>query len=208
MNDVSKLLDIDMTYDAADMRNLQHKLGSLGGKANTIMSRAANRAAAKTKTVMKQQASKRYFITQKKVASVTFIKRATTASPTASVMAKDTHDNLYKFKVNPTRIARPKGENRKPPKVYTSQVRRSGIRKALSTVPKPFVAQMKNGTIGLFQRKSTKKKKRGIKAIFGPAIPQLLKKKEIMDKVEEEAGEVLLKRIEHEMDRVLKGGSR
>ena len=67
---------------------------------------------------------------------------------------------------------------------------------------------MKNGHIGLFQRKSTSKKKRGIKAIFGPSIPQLLKKKEIIDKVEEEAGEVLLKRIDHELDRILKGGMR
>lgn len=205
---INKLLDVDMTYDTADMRNLQHRLGSLGGKANTVMSRAANRAAARANTVMKQQASKGYFVTQKRIASVTHIRRATTASPTASVTAKDTHDNLYQFKVTPARIARPKGGNRKPPKVYYAQVRKSGGRKALSTAPRPFVAQMKNDHIGLFQRKSTSKKKRGIKAIFGPSIPQLLKKKEIIDKVEEEAGEVLLKRIDHELDRILKGGMR
>lgn len=67
---INKLLDVDMTYDTADMRNLQHRLGSLGGKANTVMSRAANRAAARANTVMKQQVSKEYFVTQKRVANL------------------------------------------------------------------------------------------------------------------------------------------
>lgn len=204
----NRLLDIDMTYDSKDMRNIQNRLGSLGGRANTVMSQAANRAAAKANTVLKQQASKEFFVTQKRVASVTYIRRATTASPTASLMAKDTHDNLYKFKVTPAKIARPKGGGgKKPPKVYYSQVRKSGGRKALSRAPKPFVAQMKNGHIGLFQRKSDKSKA-ALKGLYGPAIPQLLKKKEIMDKVEEEATQVLLKRIDHEINRVLKGGMR
>ena len=203
---INKLLDVDMTYDTADMRNLQHRLGSLGGKANMVMSRAANRAAARANTVMKQQVSKEYFVTQKRVASVTHVRRATTASPTASVLAKDTHDNLYQFKVTPARIARPKGGNRKPPKVYYSQVRKSGGRKALSRGPKPFVAKMRNGHIGVFHRKSNND--RTLRGDYGPAIPQLLKKKEIMNKVEEEAGEVLLKRIDHELERVLKGGLR
>lgn len=76
-----------------------------------------------------------------------------------------------------------------------------------SRQPKPFVAQMKNGHVGLFRRKSNDRKAT-LKGVYGPAIPQLLKKQEIMDKVEEEATQVLLKRIDHEINRVLKGGMR
>lgn len=203
----NRLLDIDMMYDSKDMRNIQNRLGSLGGKANTVMSRAANRAAAKANTVMKKQAAENYFVTQKRVSSVVFVRKANTATPTAVITAKDTHDNLYKFKVTPTRIARPKGGGKKPPKVYASQVKRTGGKKTLSGQPKPFVAQMKNGHVGVFQRKSNDHKAT-LKGVYGPAIPQLLKKKEIMDKVEEEATQVLLKRIDHEINRVLKGGMR
>lgn len=204
-----KIMNFDMTYDTAEMRSLQNRLGSLGGKANLIMSRAANRAASTARTVMKRQAAERYFISQKRVADATKIRNATTANPTAVITAKEYSPNLYKFKVSPGRIARPPKsagvKSRKPPKFYSSQVEKSGGREALSMSPKPFVAQMKNGNIGVFQRKTDSPRSK-LKGKYGPAIPQILKNEEVMGRVEEESTKMLLKRIEHEMDRVLKGG--
>lgn len=204
-----KIMDFDMRYDVADMRNLQNRLGSLGGKANLVMSRAANRAASTARTVMKRQAADVYIVSQKKVADAIKIRKATQSYPTASISARGYGIELYEFHVSPRRIARPAksdgGKGRKPPKFYSSRNKRRESRKPLSKDPKPFVAKRKNGKISVLQRVSADPRSE-VWVKYGPSIPKMLENEEVMSKVEEESTKMLLKRIEHEMDRVLKGG--
>ena len=66
---------------------------------------------------------------------------------------------------------------------------------------KPFFATTKKGTQGIFFR--TRGKAYPIKQVMGPAIPQIIDNKEIMENIMKNANETLEKRIEHELSRVM-----
>lgn len=44
-----------------------------------------------------------------------------------------------------------------------------------------------------------------IKGLYGPAVPQLFENQEVMDTMEKRGSEILEKRLEHELDLILKG---
>ena len=86
-----------------------------------------------------------------------------------------------------------------------------------------FIAQMPAKHIGVFERKGTwlmsTRKNKGktgntmhnekIKELFGPSVPSMAGNTYVMDKVEARVKEVINKRIEHEIERLLNqnGGS-
>ncbi|MDD3488757.1 MAG: hypothetical protein PHR62_02595 [Paludibacter sp.] len=76
-----------------------------------------------------------------------------------------------------------------------------------------FVAQMKSGHIGIFQRKEGKySSRRGegknkhtetLKELFSPAVPTMVGNEKVMQTVEDRVNEVINQRIDHEIERLL-----
>ena len=76
-----------------------------------------------------------------------------------------------------------------------------------------FVAQMKSGHIGIFQRKEGKySSRRGegknkhtekLKELLSPAVPTMVGNEKVMQTVEDRVNEVINQRIDHEIERLL-----
>lgn len=117
---------------------------------------------------------------------------------------------LYKFKVSPTEAEY--GDGRKN---VTASVRRDSSGTVFDNA---FIAEMENDHIGVFERKGTwsrntrptkKGKKTGnnekIKELFGPSLAKMAENAVVMQTVEDRVNEVINKRVEHEIERLLSG---
>lgn len=70
---------------------------------------------------------------------------------------------------------------------------------------KSFTAQMPNGHIGIYERKSDSSYP--IKQLYGPSVPRMAENAVVLKTVEDRVNEVINNRMEHELDRILNGGS-
>lgn len=185
---------------------LQDRLGALSNKANLVMARAANRAITNAKKNVKKEASARYRIKPGDVEKTMKVIRGNRNKPTARLVSTGEHPNLIKFYVSPNE--RQKHEEGAEFEPYIASVKKSTSPIPLegsSSKRKPFIATMKNGFTGLFRQKRGIEGKAGyIEGIYGPAVPQMVNNQEIMNKVQAEAEQMLLKRIDHEIDLILK----
>lgn len=112
---------------------------------------------------------------------------------------------LIKFKVSPK--APQKG------KTPSAAVLKASGLVAFGNQKNVFVAQMKSGHIGIFERQDGKySKSRGdeknkhtekLKELLSPSVPTMVGKNEVMQTVEERVNEVINQRIEHEITRLL-----
>lgn len=118
---------------------------------------------------------------------------------------------LYKFEVSPT-VA----EYGKDKKTVTSSVLRGGSAKKIENA---FIAKMENDHMGVFERKGTWRRKtrptqagrntennEKIKELFGPSLARMAENAVVLQTVEERVNEVINKRVEHELERLLNGG--
>ena len=92
--------------------------------------------------------------------------------------------------------------------IYKAVVKRGHGKVELRGENKPFIQKVRSGEdgefVGLFRRRTAKRDSQLV-GVGGPAIPQILKQDKIMDKFQRTAGPVLQKRLDHEIDAVLKG---
>ena len=112
---------------------------------------------------------------------------------------------LMKFKVSPNT---PK-KNKTP----SAAVLKSSSLVAFGNQKNVFVAQMKSGHIGIFERQSNKysssrgsgktKHTQTLKELLSPAVPQMVGNQEVMTTVEDRVNEVINQRIDHEIERLL-----
>lgn len=217
------MIDAIITVDEVAIRE---KLGELAHKSDVVMRRAANRALTTANKTVKKETAKRYRIKQSDVNKTLTLHRASGSALYASVVSKGRHENLAQFKVSPLRRPRRKKRGGYTPNVYKAAVEKGGGLKKLDGKVKPFVATMPNGFTGVFQRKVAKQKKglaglfakvvkwrrkrsgkrtdNQIEAVQAPAVPQIIKNDAVMVVVTKEANEMMLKRAEHEIERILK----
>ena len=117
---------------------------------------------------------------------------------------------LYKFGVSPTEAEYGKGR-----KTVMSSVMRGGGETALDNA---FIAKMPNDHMGVFERKGSWKRKtrqtkenrytgnnEKIKELFGPSLSRMADNAVVLQTVEERVNEVINKRVEHEIERILSG---
>lgn len=62
-----------------------------------------------------------------------------------------------------------------------------------------------NGHIGIYERKSDSSYP--IKQLYGPSVPRMAENAVVLKTVEDRVNEVINNRMEHELDRILNGGS-
>lgn len=200
------------TFDTGDIVEAQKRLSHLGDKANLIMSRAVNQSLSNVSKNMKKQVSERYRIKSGRVGeAIRVARRASADNPTAQIRSVGRHITLTSFKMTPGRIINFKkytksGKRRKhvspDPKVYKAAVKQGQGLQRLSGNPKPFIQRVNNGNVISVRRISPYS--RSLEAVYGPAVPQMIKNQEIMDIITREAEVTTSKRINHEIDQMMK----
>jgi hypothetical protein len=113
--------------------------------------------------------------------------------------------------VTPNRIIHwSAGKRKSKPNVrtYKAAVERGHGKTKLMGENKPFIQKVRSGEsgefVGLFRRKTSASDSKLV-GVAAPAIPQILKNDKIIARFNESAGPMLQKRIEHEIEVVLKG---
>lgn len=188
---------------------IEKRLGKLRARAPQALYRAINDAVSGAFTEEKKAASEKYNVAQKNVAPTLRKAKASKSNLKGAVISTGKRIPLYDFKNkdgDPISVAVKKGNSMKP----------------LNGDPKAFIATMKNGHIGIFERKGTLQKGRKtrrpgvqrtvnkhnerIRQLHSLSVPQMLKDEKMMGRIEDKAMDVLQKRLEHHIDYILKRG--
>lgn len=203
-----------MIYSEIKVENvevIQARLRKFKSKTPLVLSRAINRAVTNVQKNMAKETASRYYVKSGDVKDTIKPVKATKTSLKGAVISGGDGIALSKFKVSPETPVKYRGAKRSP-RVYKAAVKKSGGMKPLDGNPKAFIAIMKNSNksegasdhTGVWTRKSGKSLP--IKQLYGPSIPQMIKNEDTMSKINKEASETLQKRIDAEINNILRKG--
>lgn len=169
------MIVVDVRHESAVALRALDQLGEVvRGRA---LARALNRAATTVRAEARREIRARYNIAANRVNKVIQIKQATSINPDAVVFAKDRRLSLAVFGA---KAAKRTGN-------VTVKVLRGGPRKVVKGNPnlpgRPFIATLKTGHVGIFQRTQSKRpySKPVMKELFTVSIPGALTNKVIAD---------------------------
>ena len=189
-----------MANDFIEIKNLDKAQRLLSGIKNGVeraTSSAINRSITTIKKDLKKDVTSNYAITSTEVEKTLSVKKANFKSPIGFIRSKSPRLSLYKFfkskKADGTLLVRVKKREKR--KSVTGNSKLYG---------RPFLAIMKNGHRGIFQRKSQSRKST-IQDLKTVSIPQMLGTETIQEYVNDKATEILEKNFDREIDRILKG---
>lgn len=199
-----------------DVAEVKFRLGILADQSGKVIARAVNRSYTTGKNAIAKEAKKNYLITQKDVNHPKTLKitKARPSYPAATLEYTGGHRNLYlwnnKKAVSPNIVIQ--WSHGKPNvKVYRAAVGRGHAKVKLQGENKPFIQRVRKGEkgefVGLFRRVSPERDSKLV-GVGAPAIPQILKNDKVMEQFRHAAAPMLQKRLEHEIDAVLKGVTR
>lgn len=155
------------------------------------MWRALNRAATAAKTRASVSVRKRYIVKAADVKKRIKIRKASAGNLSAQLRAVGPVTPLMKFDVTP------KFPDAMP---VRARVLKSSGRKSIQS---GFVAQMSNGHVNVFTRVG--QSRYPIKGRYGPSVPQMIGHEEPLEDITQRAQEILDKRLDHELSRLLWG---
>lgn len=185
-----------------EIKNLERAQKLLSGVKNGIeraTSSAVNRSITTIKKDLKKDVTSNYAIKSSEIENKLSVKKATFSNTTGYITSKAPLLSLHKFfsskKADGTIYVRVK-----------KREKRKVVKGKSNLFGKPFIATMKNGHRGIFQRKSTNRKESTrIQDLKTVSIPQMLGSKSIQEYIDEKAPEILEKNLDKEIDRILKG---
>lgn len=183
---------------AEQIKEAEAALSHIPGAMPKAMVNALNRAADAARTEAARRVRDSYYIKVGDVRDTIKIERASAESkaPRVTVRSRGTRRPLIHFRVKPD-TPRPKN----PPVILRAGVKRDG---GLKGLPHVFVARgTSSGKVHVLKRTTGKRYPLHIK--YGPSVPEMIGVENIRKWVEQRATETLGKRLEHEIDRVLKG---
>jgi Prophage minor tail protein Z (GPZ). len=157
------------------------------------LANAINRGSSRLKTGASKKVREVYAIQSSAIngSTNTKIQKASTRNLAGFISFAGYKIPLYKFKVTP------KAPNSK--RKVVAAVKKGGG----TTFEEAFVAELKSGHVGIFERKTSKRFP--IEEKMGLAMAQMVRNKDIVSSLEKEAQETVNQRIEHEIDRLLNG---
>ena len=184
---------IQLEISSETVERVNNILQGVPKGAEKAFSNAINRGLSKAKTTASKEVKHVYEVTNSAIneKTKTSIHKATAGNIAGYINFSGAKIPLYKFKVTPTVPGTGK-------KVFAAQEKGGG-----STFEDAFIAQMKNGHIGIFERK--KVKRFPIEEKMGSAMAQMVKNTVVMEAAQKEAQKTVDESIEHEIDRILSG---
>ena len=180
--------------DFIEIRNLA-KVEKLLKDIPKGVEKATSSAINRSLVTLKKNVKDNYGIKSTEVEKAMVVQKATLTKITGSIKSKSPLLSLYKFL---------KSNNENEIKVLikkTSGTQRVRGKKNLKG--KPFIARMKNGHKGIFQKKENRK----IEELKTLSIPQMLGSESVMEYIRSnnEVDNVLEKNLRREVNRILKG---
>lgn len=143
---------------------------------------AKNRALNTVKTELARGVPKKYDTKQKTIRDRTRVNKNT-----GEVSVTGSPIRLFKFRVTPT----------SPRK----QLVTASVKRASKSLPNAFVQQMRNGTIGVFERVG--KSRYPIRQLYSVSAPQMAGEQEVLEGAMERASIVFDERLSHEIGRLM-----
>ncbi|MGE6601513.1 phage tail protein [Lysinibacillus fusiformis] len=162
-------------------------------EAKIILWRAINRSATAVRTRSSVAIRKHYIVKAEDVKKRIKIRKATANSLSAQIRASGPVTPIMKFDVRPSS---PKNAQ------VTARVLRQGSRKKIEN---GFVARTGNGHVNVFTRVG--RSRLPIQGRYGPSIAQMMGKDILIEDIIDRGQTVLNNRIEHDLDRLLRGGA-
>ena len=178
---------------AEAIERVERILAGVPKGAERALSNAINRGLSRVKTGATKRVKEVYTVQSSAIneATNTKIQKASTGNLAGYINFSDCKIPLYKFKVTP------KAPGVK--KQVTAAVKKGGG----TAFENAFIAQMKSGHTGVFERETSKRLP--IEEKMGLAMAQMVGNLNVMTEIEKEAQEVVNERIGHEIERILNG---
>lgn len=192
-----------------DIKELERAKKTLQGIENGIeraATSAINHSLSKAKTKLKRKITETYYIKSSDIEKTLSIKKANFLTLAGTISSRSKRTSLPKMKL------------KKSGKDLLVGIKKENGVQLLSgkseLFGKPFIARMKNGHIGVFQRKTRRRIGIGKKAdeqenpiqeLYTSSISQMAGEKGVQKYIEEEAGKMVNERFIHEVDRILRG---
>lgn len=169
-------------------------LAHLPGAMERAAARAVNRTTASVKKAAAEKTAEEYYTKQKNVKETMSVSKATPKKLVATLMSKGTRIPLSAFKISPNKVD---SKNRA---IMQAQVKRTG---SGGVIRRAFLVKFASGHTALMERRG--RPRLPIDELYGPAVPQMMSQQPVMSVMSKESEAVLSKRMEHEVDAVLKG---
>lgn len=196
-----------ITIDDKELEKAQKLLGGIENGVKRAITSAINHSLGKAKTKLKKKITQEYYIKSSDVEKTLSIKKANYSTLAGTISSRSKRTSLTKLKIKKSGTS------------ILSGVKKSNGIKLLrgkdELFGKPFTAKMKNGHIGVFQRKtkqrigvgmgSSSEQENPIQELYTLSIPQMAGEKGVQKYIEEEAEKMVNERFEHEVERILKG---
>jgi len=154
---------------------------------------AMNRAALAGKTYGVRKLMATYATKRGNVARTLHIERATRSSLVAGFTSHGSRIPLMAFQVRPGRPSTRGGQ-------LSVTVRKDSGGKGIK---RGFVNAIHNGKMAVLQREGSARYP--LRALFGPAVPQMLNEEGVREEIEARATQMLETRFDHEIGRLLRG---
>ncbi|MFF2794977.1 phage tail protein [Lysinibacillus xylanilyticus] len=161
-------------------------------EAKIVLWRAINRSATAVRTRSSVAIRSHYIVKAGDVKKRIKIKKATVNGLSAQIRASGPVTPIMKFDVTPSS---PKNTQ------VSARVLKRGSRKKINN---GFVARVGNGHVNVFTRVGSSRFP--IQGRYGPSIAQMMGKDDLMEDIIGRGQTVLNERLEHDLDRLLRGG--
>lgn len=182
---------IEVTSETID--RVETLLAGIPKGAERAFSNAINRGLSKVKTGATSRVKQVYTVQSSALSAATNtrIGKASTGNLAGYVSFSGAKIPLYKFSVTPKQP----GSGKKV---------RAAVKKGGGTVfDDAFIAEMRSGHVGVFERVG--RKRLPVEEFMGLSAAQMIGNENIIEELEAEAQKVVNERLQHEIDRILNG---
>lgn len=227
---MSEDLGLQLNISIPTVKEVREQMLIMQDKAPIALQRAINNTIKQVYKNVGKEAKQKYIISQPEVKKTLHIKKATKKELTGIVSSRDDKKpRLYGFKVTPKEVltgpwrgSQPSTESsegsdddskslptNEKPEFYMARIKKRVKEKDMTgdaTHSKAFVARMKSGHIGIFQRMKGKKTKGGkekLAELYGMSIPNMIKSKEVAFQIQSEGQKYLEAQVQKEIRRVM-----
>lgn len=227
---MSNELGLQLNISVPDIKEVQAQIVTAKNKAPLAIQRAINSTIKQVSRDVGKEAKQKYIISQPEVRRTLHLKKATKRDLSGVVSSRDDKKpRLYGFKVTPKDVrtapwpgnqppsAEPQedGEEQEAnsgnakPEFYAARIKKRVKEKNLtgnSGRSKAFVAKMKSGHIGVFERmKGTKTKggKEKLAELYGMSIPSMIKSRDVAFEIQQKGQTFLEAQVQTEIRRVM-----
>ncbi len=233
---MSEDLGLQLNISIPTVKEVREQMLIMQDKAPIALQRAINNTIKQVQKDVGKEAKQKYIISQPEVKKTLHIKKATKKELTGIVSSRNNKKpRLYGFKVTPKEVLTGPWRGNQPPaessedsdddseslptnekpEFYMARIKKRVKEKAMTgdaTHSKAFVAKMKSGHIGVFQRmlgvyrnnpRPGRKKDEKIAELYSLSIPSMIKSRDVAFAIQSKGQKYLEAQVQKEIRRVM-----